>query len=83
MTRTNVLRLVVVLLGLAVLNTACSAQASKSEYFGKTEPLPDQYLRYISGPRRNLSTLRSAPVSPTRASMRRSTTASRNTTRRR
>ncbi|MBA3243348.1 MAG: peptide ABC transporter substrate-binding protein [Acidobacteria bacterium] len=49
MTRANVLRLVVVLLGLAVLNTACSAQASKSEYFGKTEPLPDQYLRYISG----------------------------------
>jgi oligopeptide transport system substrate-binding protein len=42
-------RLVAALLALGLLNAACATQASKSEYFGKTEPLPNQYLRYISG----------------------------------
>ena len=49
MTHAKFLRLAAALFALAVLNVSCSTQASKAEYFGKTEPLPDQYLRYISG----------------------------------
>ncbi|HEU4594332.1 MAG TPA: hypothetical protein VFS10_04115, partial [Pyrinomonadaceae bacterium] len=49
MSSAKTLRLVVALVAVAVLNAACATQASKSEYFGKTEPLPNQYLRYISG----------------------------------
>ncbi|HVF55033.1 MAG TPA: peptide ABC transporter substrate-binding protein [Pyrinomonadaceae bacterium] len=47
--RARNLRLWAALCALAIVCAACTSQASKSEYFGKTEPLPDQVLRYISG----------------------------------
>lgn len=43
------LRLSVALVALSLLTTACTTQASKSEFFGKIEPPEGQVLRYISG----------------------------------
>ena len=43
------LRLSVALVALAVLTSACTTQASNSEFFGKVEPPEGQVLRYISG----------------------------------
>ncbi len=40
----------VAIVALLLLNTGCSTQASKSEFFGKVEPPEGQVLRYVSGP---------------------------------
>lgn len=49
MTVSKTVRLTAAVLALALVSAACATQASRSVYFGKTEPLPDQVLRYISG----------------------------------
>ncbi len=43
------LRLAVALVALSLLTSACTTQASNSEYFGKLDPPEGQVLRYISG----------------------------------
>lgn len=43
------LRLWAGLAALALLNAACSTQASRAEFFGKVDPPEGQVLRYISG----------------------------------
>ncbi len=49
MTVSKTVRTAAIVLAAAIFSAACTTQASRSEYFGKTEPLPDQTLRYISG----------------------------------
>jgi oligopeptide transport system substrate-binding protein len=43
------MRLCAATLALALIASACTTQASKSEFFGKVEPPQGQVLRYISG----------------------------------
>ncbi len=43
------MRLGAACIALALIATACTTQASKSEFFGKVEPPEGQVLRYISG----------------------------------
>lgn len=47
--RAESLRAWALLCAVAIISGACTSEASKAVYFGKTEPLPDQVLRYISG----------------------------------